>query len=403
LRDGKTRAPRRPAWCLRRAETTDAEAIVNLLNDVYGDWGDLTRWQWKYHNPPAPFRFSSAVAETEGRIIGHYGIVPLEMVMEGRIVRGAQVVDAAVLPVYRRCGVFSDLLRRAVQDTVRAGAQLVYGFPGLLSLAANRRNGFRSVGFVPEMVKVLRPAGALATALKSVPGDLVALWNVQRQTDQRPDTIRRLVRLRRVLLFLVCLASGPAAMWPHLHPPPKGTGQRLVELARFDTRFDALWSQLQDNVALGLRKDARYLTWRYLCDRGERFRILAAERGKALVGFLIMRQSGGSSQIAELLAAPGQLDVVWGLLAMATEQARRENSLVITAWAPPGHPYHSILSQAGFVSPERLHRLARSRSYLGDRLYQVILYTQHLPSVQQAELCGRARQWSLAMGDSDLV
>ena len=64
-------APRqKPAWTVRAARPGHADQIVDLLNSVFGDWGDRAYWTWKYQDAPAPFALPSAVAELDGQIVG---------------------------------------------------------------------------------------------------------------------------------------------------------------------------------------------------------------------------------------------------------------------------------------------------------------------------------------------
>jgi GNAT superfamily N-acetyltransferase len=390
-------------WRVRPSWPDDADAIVDLLNDVYGDWGSRDYWQWKYQQPPAPFRLTSAVADLNGQIIGHYGIVPLEAVLNGKTVRGAQVVDAAVLPTYRRRGIFTALARYVLDHAAQVGVTLIYAFPGLFSLAMNHRLGFSSVAFVPEMVRVLQPRRALATVLRLLPGDVHALWTVRREMFWSPDTVRRLARLRRSLLLLASWASDPMGAWSGRPRLLGGTGFKLRSADEFDTRFDALWAQVHDSVGLGVCKDASYLTWRYLLNPFGCYEITVAEHGKEVIGCLVMHHAGLRSDITELLALPGRTDVVPSLLTAAITQARRAGSIVLTAWAPVEHPYHARLRQVGFVSQRHLHWLAERWPALARWFYQVIIYARHLSLDQQAQLVACTRTWLLTMGDSDLV
>jgi GNAT superfamily N-acetyltransferase len=390
-------------WRVRPAQPDDADAIVGLLNDVYGGWGNRDYWQWKYQQPPALFRSPSAVADLNGRIVGHFGIVPLMAAWKGRTVRAAQTVDAVVLPAYRHRGIHTSLGHYVLGHAAQAGITFIYAFPGLFSLAVDRRMGYRPVAFVPEMVRLLRPRQTLVLALHLLPGDLRALYAVCQETAWSPGTVRRLARLRRSLLLLASWASDPVVTRPRRSRSSGVADFELRSIGEFDPRFDVLWAQVRDDTTLGVCKDAGYLTWRYRLNPGERYQVIAAERGKELIGFLVMRHAGLCSDIAELLALPGRSDVVSSLLATAIMQAQRAGSIVVTAWAPVEHPYHASLRQARFVSQRRLHRLAERCPAMARRLYQVTIYARHLPLDQQAQLVAHTRTWALTMGDSDLV
>jgi GNAT superfamily N-acetyltransferase len=386
---------------MRPVQPDDAGAVVDLLNTVFGDWGNRDYWRWKYQQPLAPLRLPSAVADLNGQIIGHYGIVPLRATLDGKTVLGAQVVDAAVLPAWRHCGIFMALARYVLDHAVQAGVTLIYAFPGLFSLAMNHRLGFSSIAFVPEMVRVLRPWQALKLALRLLPGDIRAWRAARKEAHWSPDRVRRMARLRRSLLFLASWISDPTVT--------RSVGPGRIEVVEhdlaegFDARFDTLWAQVSGDVELGVCKDARYLTWRYQLNPRGCYKVFVARRGTEMVGLFVICHAGLNSHITELLALPGCTDVVLGLLTTAIAQARRAGSLITTAWAPAAHPYHASLRRIGFVSQRRLHWLSERCSVLARWLYQVIGYAQHLSPDQQDRLATSAKTWSLTMGDSDLV
>lgn len=388
------------AWRVRPAEPADAEAIVELLNSVYGHWGGYATWRWKYEQPPAGFRSPSAVAELDGRVVGHFGLLPVEAVLAGQAVRGGQTVDAGVLPAYRGRGIHTSLGHYVLDQAARAGIVLVYAFPGLFSLAVDQRIGYEAVAFMPEMVRVLRPGRALRLALRLLPGDLRALWAARQ--GWTPEVVRRLVRLRRSLLILssqvVDLNFGIRR-----RRPTRQAAFHLEGLELFDERFDALWAQLQGHVGLGLRKDARYLTWRYHLYPERAYRIFAAVQEQDVLGFLVLRCGRLHSQIVELGTLPERPDVHAALLEEAIAQAREVGSVILSGWMQPRRPEHRLWRQVGFASQRRLHHLARRWPALARQFYQVILYARHLAAGQHAQLLSQVPLWPLTLGDSDLV
>jgi GNAT superfamily N-acetyltransferase len=388
-------------WQLRPAAAGDAGGIVHLLNRVFGDWGDRDYWRWKYAQPPAPFRTPSAVAELDGRIIGHFGIVPLQAVLEGKTVHAAQTVDAAVLPSHRRRGIHSALGRYVLGQAAQADVTWIYAFPGLFSLSVDQRIGYRAVAYLPEMVRLLQPRRACVRALRALPADLRALYRARQSGEWTPDSVQRLARLRRSLLWIASWASAPV-----FSGSPTSAAVEVLrhDMAHgFGAGFDALWAQVRPETQLGLVKDATYLTWRYAHNpRGPYVALVARERA-GIAGLVILQTSGSSSAVAELLVLPGRDQVVASLLAAAARLAQAAGSLILTAWAPPRHPYHALLKSAGFVSQQRLHRLATRWATIARWFYQVVDHPQHLPPGARAQLASLAKTSSLSMGDSDLV
>ena len=387
-------------WRVRTSRPEDADAIVALLNRVFGRWGDRAKLHWKYQLPPAPFRSPSAVAELGGQIIGHFGIVPVEAVFHGETIRGAQTVDAAVLPAYRGFGIHTSLGRYVLDEAAKAGLDFIYAFPGLFSLPVDERIGYTPVAFVPEMTLVLHPWLAFKSALSCLPGDLRALWAAFRQKAWPADTIHRLARLRRSLLVVVGWLTDPVLPWPRRFRP---VGVNVARIDAFDIRFDRLWAALYPAVDLAVTKGAAYLSWRYIQNPGEQYQIFTAESAEDVQGFLVLRQVGACTEIVEWVVLPGHSEVASALLAVAIERANQAGSLILSIWASVSHPYQPQLRGAGFVSLGRLNKLAGHWPLLARRLYRVIIYARHLLVGKQNEMMAQASTWPVSLGDSDLA
>ncbi len=393
-----------PAWHVRAACTEDAAEIVALLNTVYGNWGSLKDWQWKYQAPPANFRSPSAVADLNGQIIGHFGLLPLEAIWDTELVRGAQTVDAAVLPTYRRQGIHSALGRYVLQHAAQADVAFIYAFPGLFSLSTNQHIGYRAVAFVPEMLRVLKPIQTLRIALRLLPGDLLTLYRTTREgAGLRPGTVKRLARLRRSLLLVASWLSDLPLTQNHRRSSLQTQDFHICITDTFDARFNTLWDNVSHSLTLGVRKNMSYLTWRYQRNPAKQYEAVIAESGQKILGYLVMSQEGRQSFISELLALPERADVLKSLLSTAVTRSQNLGSLILTAWMPSTHPYHKLLQQAGFISQRRLQWLAQRWPMLAQQLYQVIIYAQHLSPTRQAHLVDCTKTWALTMGDSDLV
>ena len=385
---------------LRAVRLEDGPAIVQLLNQVFGHWGSLEDWRWKYVLPPTSTHLESYLAEFQGRIIGHYGILPLDALWEGKPEPAAQAVDAGVLPDYRRSGVFTNLALLTLRQAAQNGVRLIYAFPGLRSLSANQRFGFRAVTFVPEMMRVVNFPRALNLMIKSLPEDLLALSAIRRPQGKTPEAIYRLVRLRRMGYLLASMITAPRL--PSLLKPLRKE-VILSQTDHFDHRIDAFWTKFAESNPFGLVKDSCYLNWRYCDHPSVTYHITLAEYQGQIVGCLVIRHKGLRSEIAELMAHPKYPKIQMLLLEAAIQQARGSGDILLSAWANAQHSGFSALRQAGFSTPTNLFKLAESVPALSRQLYQVIAFTEHLTQDQQNYLRCQMKNTSFSLGDSDLV
>jgi predicted N-acetyltransferase YhbS len=392
---GKLRELPPKQWQVRLTKKQDAPAISALLNTVFGNWGDQATWSWKYEKTPTPFRLNSAVAAVDGRLVGHYGIIPLTISHHGKVIRGAQAVDAAVLPEYRRQGMMSTLARCVLEAAAEAQVPFIYAFPGLYSLKLNQRIGFQPVMFIPEMVRLLDAKRFLIERLRSFPTDMRTFWRWRYKGDWSPNVLARLTHLRTTFLWMLSWWSAP--VWHHNMLANDFTVRRL---SAFDASFDTFY---QADVVLSLEKSADYLTWRYLQHPDQVYQSWGAYRSGDLVGYLVMNIAEFKCSICELAYLPNNEHVIFPLVETATRAAREAGRHLLSAWVSENNPLWPAFRKLGFISPYRLHRFAANCERLSAQFYQIILYTQHLHSQLKTQLLDDLRFWSLAMGDSDLI
>jgi len=385
---------------LRVVQSEDGPAVVQFLNQVFGNWGSLEGWLWKYHSSPTSLHLESYLAECQGQIIGHYGILPLNALWDGEPVSAAQAVDAGVLPEHRKSGVFTGLALQTLRQATQKGVRLIYAFPGLLSLNANQRFGFRSVTFVSEMMRIVNLPRALLLVTKFLPRDLLTLLSGHKQQVLSPEAIHRLVRLRRIGYLLASLLTAPYLPVPKKHPQ---VATSLVRVNNFDHRMDTFWERYAASHPFGLVKDSRYLNWRYCNHPLHAYHITLAERGGQITGCLVIQHTGLRSVIAELMFLPDHPSPTNPLLRSAVKQARSAGSVLLSTWATSEQASFRALRRMGFSTPANLIRMARSLPALARQLYQVIAFTENLNQDQQHYIKRQLQASSFSMGDSDLV
>ena len=95
-----------PGLFIRRAGPADAEAIARLVTAAFG--GDDSPvgfgpewWHWKYGSNPAGYR-GLVAQDREGRVVGHYGGVPIEVRADGEWLTFGQNCDSCSDPSVRR-------------------------------------------------------------------------------------------------------------------------------------------------------------------------------------------------------------------------------------------------------------------------------------------------------------
>ena len=136
---------------------------------------------------------------------------------------------------------------------------------------------------------------------------------------------------------------------------------------------------------MAVRRDARFLNWRYAGSFNPGYRILEATRDGILMGYAVLRiRNPGafrSGWIVDMLADPDGTDC---LLDAAVKYFRRENAGRVNCLISNGQ-YEKALSRNGFLR-------RKSREQL---MVHGVLIRENI------ELVRRRANWHITAGDSD--
>lgn len=287
-----------------QASETDILDARELFNRVFDASASEACWRRKYfENPAGP---AVAFAAREGpRLIGFYPLHPARFSIFGNETLIYQSADTMTDPAYRRKGVYSALREKAHEWLVAEGVPFTYGFPNVISLAANRRSGFELVGRLTRWVKPL-PFGEgepLKRALNSVYHGFFSALN-----------------------------------------PPRNV-KPAEELDRFDERIDAVWARVKnDRRVAGVRSGA-FLEWRY----GRQGNTITAwlSNPEKPDGYVVAETTPKGVWIRDLLAAYANRDAVYSLLAAVVEFARSTGARHVV-FPHTGGAYRGRLFRTGF-------------------------------------------------------
>lgn len=324
----------------------DEQAILRTFNLVFRevcgpDYVDrtLAQWQWAYLQNPMGHRISLAVA-ADGTIASQYAGMPFRYDTPWGEQRFVHCVDSMTHPAFRQGlqtkSLFVETCMPFWDHCKAIGDMLFYGFP----VDAAFRIGQRYLKYV------------LMT------------------------TIDYLIR---------DVAAAPLAV-------PAG-----IEVAKVDTvpaDVGGLYDVVRAEKACLLRRDYRYLMWRYVHNpQGADYELWTARRGGRLVGLLVLKPGSGlapdSATIADWLASERDVDAADALLAVATRRQHEQGKQrLLTVFAPWSHEWRH-LQQRGFVP-------APSATWLGRRLVHNLCVPQVTPEFLAAN-------WWYALGDSDLA
>jgi GNAT superfamily N-acetyltransferase len=276
------------------------------------------RWHWQYErNPNTPPGGRQIWLAREGpTIIGQHAGMPVRLAVEGREVLGSWGLDAMVAPERRRQGV-GEMLMRAWDHDVQAALGL--------GLSAPSRRLFQKLRW---------------PALRSVPCLMKPLTRRAFRRGTWPVPLNRLIS---------------ALTYPYVRfvSRTRPLGAQIEPIRHFDERFTALWERLKGTFGLAVRRDARYLNWKYAEPPHVRYAIAALKRDETIDGYAVYRHAqeprGRVTLLVDFLADPQDLVGFQTLLRWVDREARAADSDKVRTLATHDGFRH-VLKHSGYLN-----------------------------------------------------
>lgn len=304
----------------------DETAITALFRTTYGRNMDHAWWQWRFRdNLAGPSVIQ--LAWDDPILAGHYAVVQTTLSVDGIEVSSGLDVTTMTHPDYRGKGLFRTLARAAFERSAESGMAIVWGFPN--------RNSHR--GYVQNL-------------------GWLDVWEIPTFRWSLPETL--------ALPISSCA---------------------LAEVDSFDERFDALWEAVKLSHRVMVQRDHKYLTWRYIANPMEQYRILISQDTSGLLGYAVFKRYNNELQVVDLLTKD-DMEIGRQLVLEVARIARQESLDAVSLWLNVTNPLHRVLERLGFENDSPITYFAGlilRPDTLDERVYDY-------------------RNWHLTMGDSDV-
>jgi len=393
---------------IRRFQEGDEEKVNVLLTTVFGGRTATEYWRWKYKENPAGFYGNIQLAEEKGIITAWWGIIPVMLKVNDEIVRGAQAVDAATHPDYRRQGLFETLCRMTFAGAVADGIHLTYSFPGRMSYGAHMKMGWHDLGIVPRRYRVLKAGDALKPKadshllINAKPRNLrdtasIALKSLRKQalTAEEASQLRS---IRHGLLLLAVLLSNLRFLF-RPDQVKRIPGLVIKEVDSFDERITPFWREISRHFPIAVDRNSEYLNWRYRRNPVSKYVIFIAENGGQIEGYMVLKSEREEGIIMDIISRENRVFVC--LLDRALRYFINKDKAVVQCWMPDSFAYCKILRKFGFGSYYWLAKWASRLRFLKGLINPFILYINSPDVEKRQRKLKQLDSWFLAAGDSD--
>jgi len=314
---------------IREYEPGDEEQIASLLKLVFDEWpsfnincNKVDFWKWKYLDNPLR-KTAILVAEHDEKIIAcNHGLYKEIKICE-KIFNFQIGADLAVHPDFRRRGLFKSMSPLKIQVWERNETDL-----GMMAT-------------VNPIVKKHR----VKSGNQSFPQGLLEMLYISDPSQEDLSLLKRTgYRILQTLNKIKPIYN------------QFDTSDVSVEIIEeFGKEADVLWDKVSPNYLFAIKRDKRYLNWRYLDARSGSFDVYAAYSNHQLLGYCVTRvkrfkDSAPSGLIVDILTYPDRLDIASRLVEKAMEGFMEDSVNRIRYLGVKGHPYEKTLNGFGFLS-----------------------------------------------------
>jgi len=366
-------------WHIRKYKHGEEQKISDTMKIVYGRGIDKEVWNWFYSKNP--FKHVYCVAESENQIVGFMGLSGRTLEIERKQFQTCVASGLGVHPNFRRQGIFTTLGWRIMSEAAKEGIQFCYGFPNEIARLGHLKYGWFDVcPSVPIYVKFLTAKGFLKS--RKIRKILHRL--------KIPDFLRRNPITRFFIYFLLKMASFYCA----LKVPVKNRIKFISELVfinHFDKNFDDFWGKAWIPRKISLRRDSKYLNWRYFRKPLRKYVVLVAKKEGEIVGFICILTVNENGQrigrIADFLTLPHDQATANVLVHEGIKYLEKRKVDVVGCWLLGNNEYLRVLKHNGFFLASSGRRLMARINAREMQKYRPILE--------------KASNWYITLGDAD--
>ena len=310
----------------RSFQPEDIKPILDLFKKTFESEINENFWRWRFRENP----FDQTLIELawSGDILAaQYAVCPIPMQIQGEVCITALSMHTMTHPDFRNQGLFPSLAKRIYDRMTEKGYKMVWGFP-------NERS---HRGFIRNLK-----------------------W----------------VDIYEIPIFKL-----------HLHLSRKDIkiSSQIVEIEKFDSRFDELWQMVRFEHEIWSPRNSLFLDWRFRKNPQHEHHLLGFVNDDNLLGYLVYKNFENGVDIMDILTVP-EPQVGLELVLALIDHCRRKDLSTINMWLPVRNALHLELEKLGFDNTAPI-------TYLGCCVFNP------LPGGVDAT---HIKNWHVCMCDSDV-
>jgi predicted N-acetyltransferase YhbS len=397
---------------IRRLHEDEKEKALRFLKSVFEGWRSSRQWGWKFREvEEAQHRKAIIwVMEDQGKIIGHLAAIPMELRVGSEVFPVCQLVDGALSPEYRHKGLYKNLFQGVLEDAVKSGYVITFGFPNrFFYRLCERQGGFQNMCQISKMFKVLSIKNALSTLQIS----LFTGNSVDSSSDSmfRDFLLTQRWKALSILLdlFRKAVASTVSSWLGSKQKTDKILESKPIQAKALGTEFDSSWGRFSQEYRVSFERDRKYLNWRYSNPEAH-YQAYIVTRGEHVAGYVVIAcEEGGISlgklrvgglKIGYIVDLVAEKDLKLQLLSIVEEELKKSQVCLENCWTTEGSSFFRTLrAEQYYQLPDELYKVVFVANVHASHL-RARINSSHLQATISS---AQAKDILVTLGDSDLV
>ena len=357
-------------WSVRAYEKGDENGIFELMKAVHPErkydrekW--MRWWKWMYMNNPAGDS-RIWVADHDGKIVGQYPLILVNMKIEKEIIKGSQNIDLMTHPDYRHQGIFFTLEKKALNEASKEGINVTYGFPNKAAYPGHFKLGWFDVCPLQVMIKP---------------------FNLE-------NAFKRYIKNKFSLKICTIIGKLIINLFYRAKKPPEVNGLTITKIESFDGRIDDFWMEFSKDYDILVARTEEYLNWRYVNPPNADYTIYLAEKDEKICGYMVLgcRETRKLlfGYIFDLVVPLNKIEIAHCLVSKAIEEFKEKGADFVFYQMIGNNVYRKILRRNGFIFSRLISRRFR---------FIACVNTNKISTAYLKD----PKHWFVQIGDSDFI
>jgi len=339
----------------------DKDQILDLTRKIFGDTelskSDFFDWQY-LHNPEGEAVVITAKDDDEiNSIIGIESILPMNIMVNQKIVKASLSCNSYVHPDYRKKGIFSKLISMVQEESMKKDILFIYGVANDNSFNSFVKKGSNEISNIPILIRPLRLSNYFSFPLSTFLRLFDNIWKIKKSINPNVNQ------------YSDC----------------------------FDESFEILAKKVNQRIPIIKQRTKEFLNWRYKDHPTRQYKTFVLKENSILEGYIITRKTSVNGKsvgviVDFLVDSDTNPKKIRDLIQIALNDFWNSGVSATIAISGPSTFEYQLLCQTGFkIAPK----------FLKPQSAHFILISSD-PNIDDLEQLKKYDNWFFSFGDYDV-